>query len=142
MPNNIKERVARANERVAEARGECWHENVSRRGKKGDYFVDWHVCSNCGRYGQSKEKLQNDITNYASGPTEFLVLLWELEGKVKGSRNFLDIRMWEATVDISICDGYKKIHGIPPHRSVLSTAPTLALAVTEAWIELRDEGVV
>ncbi len=138
MPkDNIQERVDGANRRVAEMRGE-W--NVScKESIPSDYYDGW-ICESCGLVGNWEDaSLENHMKpnkDYASGPSEFLTLLDEIRaealkqlGSVSIVFDFEDI----VYVDIHGRDGQPD----QPLKMLVSvTAPTLPLAVTEAWNEV------
>ena len=131
--DNLDERVDRANRRVAEARGECLHYYIYA--KPGRMFTAGpvFVCKDCGKIGSSIPEVET-ITNYASGPSEFLTLLGEIKAKLK---------KW-GVIEIEICndiglDGQTifKVEDRECNNEVIKIyAPTLPLAVTEAWNEV------
>lgn len=125
----IKERVRIANEQVAKAKGACW---PLRKDKDcADICDNWAECTN-----QTRDEIF--IKDYASGP-EFFVLLEEIQKiSIKRDRILIiefspEFKHLFSSIRIGwVGDVFKDMEDF-------SIAPTLALAVTEAWLAIFDK---
>ncbi len=123
--DNIEERIANANRRVAEAQG-----------KAGGLVctADMYECPGDGLCEKCTFNVERDPKDYASGPSEFLVLLGEIREALKKEDIEPNIQITITAADVVIVYHH---HSNPWTNAFRIAAPTLALAVSEAWLAIK-----